>query len=69
MARRKLLTAAVLAAGSYGGSLLYRRRAARRAPRVELWYEDGSSVTLPAGSAGAGRLLPLAAELLGAARR
>ena len=68
MARRKLLTAALLAAGSYG-SLLYRRRAAQRAPRVELWYEDGSSVTLPAGSAGAGRLLPLAAELLGAARR
>lgn len=68
MARRRLLAGILLAAGSYGGSLLYRRRAASRSPRVEVWYGDGSTVSLPSGSAAAERLLGLAADLLGAAR-
>jgi hypothetical protein len=69
MARRKLVTGMLLAAGSYGGSLLYRRRAARRRPRVDLYYEDGTMVSLPEGSPAADRLLPVARELLEAARR
>jgi hypothetical protein len=58
----------LLAAGSFGGSLLYRRRAARRRERVDLYFEDGSMVSLPEGSAGADRLLPIAHEILHAAR-
>jgi hypothetical protein len=64
MARRKLLTGVLLAAGSYGGSILYRRRAARRRARVDLYYEDGTMVSLPEDSPAAGRLLPIARELL-----
>jgi hypothetical protein len=68
MARPRLLTATLLAAGSYAGSLLYRRRAARRRERVDLYYEDGSMVSLPEGSPGAERLLAIAHDVLAAAR-
>jgi hypothetical protein len=64
MARPRLLTGFVLAAGSFGVSLFYRRRAARRRERVDLYYEDGSMVSLPEGSPGAERLLPIAHEIL-----
>ena len=66
MARPKAVTAALLAAGSFGASLFYRRRAARRRERVDLYYEDGSMVTLPEGSPGAQRLLPIAHDILAA---
>jgi hypothetical protein len=68
MARPRLLTGALLAAGSFAGSVLYRRRAARRRQRVDLYYEDGSMLSLPEGSPGAARLLPLAHDLLRAVR-
>ncbi len=63
MARRRLLSALLLA-GSLAGPVLYRRGAAARARRVELTYEDGSVVTLPAGSPGAAALTALAEEIL-----
>jgi hypothetical protein len=68
MARRRLAKGVLLAAGSVAGSLLYRRRAVRRRERVDLYYEDGSMVSLPEGSAGAERLLPIARDVLHAAR-
>jgi hypothetical protein len=66
--RRKVLTGFLLAAGSIAGSVLYRRRAARRREHVDLYYEDGSMVSLTEGSLELERLLPLARTVLHAAR-
>ena len=44
MPRRKLLTGLLLGAGSLAGSILYRRRAARRLEHVDLYFDDGSMV-------------------------
>ncbi len=63
MARRKLLAALVLA-GSLAGPALYRRRGARRRQRVDLYYEDGSVVSLPEGTPDGDRLLSIAHELM-----
>jgi hypothetical protein len=63
MARRRLTAALLLAAGSWAGSALYRRRSAVRR-RVDLYYGDGSIVSLPDGSPDAGPLLDLAREIL-----
>jgi hypothetical protein len=46
---RKFLTAMMLAAGSLAGSLLYRRRAARRLERVDLYADDGSMASISDG--------------------
>jgi hypothetical protein len=57
----------MLAAGSLAGSVLYRRRAARRRERVDLYAEDGSMASITAeGSPEAERLLSLARELMAA---
>jgi hypothetical protein len=45
-----------------------RRRAARRRERVDLYFEDGSMVSLAEGQLDAERLLPPAREVLAAAR-
>jgi hypothetical protein len=66
MARPSVATGLALAAGTFAVSLLYRRRASRRRERVDLYYEDGSMVSLPEGSPGAERLLPIAHEILAA---
>ena len=65
--RRK---AAVLAlvAGAVLGTIAYRRHAARRRVRVDLYYDDGSMMSLDQGSPDVERLLPLARDVLGAAR-
>ena len=57
---RRFLTALMLAAGSLAGSLLYRRRAARRLERVDLYADDGSMASIADGSPDAERLLTLA---------
>jgi hypothetical protein len=64
MARPRLFTGLLLAAGSVAASALYRRRTARRRERVDVYYDDGSMVSLPEGSPGAERLLPIAHEIL-----
>jgi hypothetical protein len=53
--------------GMVTGAALMRRSAARR-PRVDLYYDDGSMVSLGDGAPDAARLLPLARELLLSAR-
>jgi len=65
---RKFLTAVMLAAGTLAGSVLYRRRAARRLERVDLYADDGSMALIAAGSPDAERLLTLARELMALAR-
>jgi hypothetical protein len=64
MPRHKLLTGFLLATGSFAGSLLFRRRAARRRERVDLYFEDGSMISLTEGSPEAERLLPIAHRVL-----
>jgi len=64
----RLRTAFLLALGSFAAVILYRRRFARRPDRVDLYYEDGSMVSLTEGSADGDRLLPLARDVLDAAR-
>jgi hypothetical protein len=66
--RRKFLTMLMLATGSMAGSVLYRRRAARRLERVDLYADDGSMASLADGSPDAERLLTLARELMAIAR-
>ena len=65
---RRFLTGLMLAAGSLAGSVLYRRRAARRLERVDLYADDGSMASIAAGSPEAERLLTLARELVVLAR-
>ncbi len=64
MARRKVVTGVLLAAGSLAGSLLVRRRAARKQARIDLYATDGSMHSFTEGSPEATRLLPIAHELL-----
>ena len=50
MPPRKLVTGMLLAAGSLAGSVLVRRRAARKRERVDLYAEDGSMHSFSEGS-------------------
>ena len=68
MPPRRLLTGMMLAAGSLAGSVLYRRRAARRRERVDIYAEDGSMASIADGSPEAERLLALARDLMAVAR-
>jgi hypothetical protein len=52
-----------LALASLAAAILFRRRARRR-DRVELYFEDGSMVTLDDGSPEASTVLPLARRIL-----
>ena len=64
MRSRSFLTGFLLAAGSAVGTVLYRRRAARRRESVQLYFGDGSMISLTEGSPEAERLLALARELM-----
>jgi hypothetical protein len=65
---RKFFTALMLALGSLAGTVLYRRRAARRMERVDIYADDGSMASIADGSPDAERLLTLARELMALAR-
>jgi hypothetical protein len=56
-----------IAGGMLAGAAFVRRRGIR-SERVDLYYEDGSMVSLSNGSPDAERLLPVARELLRHAR-
>jgi hypothetical protein len=66
MARR--LSALLLAGAAAGAALLLRRRGLPRRERVDLYYADGSMVSLEGGSPEAARLLELGREALTRAR-
>jgi hypothetical protein len=67
MAKRKVVTAIVVSAAAVAGAVIWRRRARRR-DRVDLYFADGSLVSLEQGSLQADRLLPLAHDVIAAAR-
>jgi len=67
--RRKLLAVAGFLTGVLAGAALYRRSAARRGDRLDVYFDDGSMVSFVEGSPEAERLLPVAREMLAAARR
>ena len=67
-ALRKLLGFLTLVGIAFAGIVVYRRRFASRRERVDLYYEDGSLDSYEQGSDGADSLLPLAHDVLRAAR-
>jgi len=68
VARRRVTTGVLLAVGSLVGAIAYRRRFSNRRARVDLYYDDGSMVSLAQGSPNGDRLLPLARDVLHAAQ-
>jgi hypothetical protein len=68
MKGRSFLTGFLLAAGSAVGAILFRRRAARRRDRAEVYLADGSLLSLVEGQPGAERMLLHAREVLTTAR-
>jgi hypothetical protein len=64
MRPRSALAGLAVTVGSAVTAVLLRRRATRRRERAELYFGDGSLVTLTQGSPGAERLLAHARELL-----
>jgi hypothetical protein len=68
MKGRSFLSGFLLAAGSAVAAILFRRRAARRRDRAEVYLADGSLVSLVEGQPGAERMLLHAREVLTTAR-
>ena len=66
--RRRLALFAGLVIGAFAAIALARRTGARRRERVDLYYADGSMVSLGDGSPDAERLLSLGREALTAAQ-
>jgi hypothetical protein len=68
MPRRKALAGALLLAGSLAGTIAFRRRAAHRRERVDVYFGDGSMLSLGDGSPEASTVLPLARRIIETAR-
>jgi hypothetical protein len=66
--RHKDFALAGFVTGVLAGAIADRRSAASKRERLELYFDDGSFVTLAEGSPDAARLLPLAHQVLTAAR-
>ena len=66
--RRRFLTLLGFATGIVAGTLLYRRGTRGRRERVDLYFDDGSMISLIDSSPDAAQLLPLARRILGEAR-
>jgi hypothetical protein len=65
--RRSVAALFGVAGGMIAASAFMRRRGALR-EHVDLYYEDGSMMSLTTSSAEAGHLIPLAREILSGAR-
>ena len=65
--RRSAAAALGIVGGMLAGAAFFRRQAAQR-ERADLYFEDGSMLSLTNGSPGAERLLPLAREIIRGAR-
>jgi hypothetical protein len=66
--RRRLIVLAGFAAGALAGTAAYRHWVGGSGERLDLYFDDDSFVTLAEGSTEAERLLPLARQVLTAAR-
>jgi hypothetical protein len=66
--RRRLLAFVGFGLGAGAGTVLLRRGTRARRERVDLYFEDGSMVSLAEGSPDAAQLLPLARRILATAR-
>jgi len=66
--RRRFLALLGFATGIVAGTLLYRRGTRGRRERVDLYFDDGSMISLIDSSPDAAQLLPLARRILGEAR-
>jgi len=64
MPKRRIIIGALIGAGSFAGTIFYRRRSARNRTRVDLYFDDGSMLSLADSTPEAERVLPLAHELL-----
>ena len=69
MARPRALSVVAALGALAAGLAFFRRGLGRRHDRVDLYFDDGSMVSLADGTPGADRLLPLARRILGAARQ
>jgi len=67
--KRKFLTVVGFATGIFAGSVIFRRSFAKPRDRVDVYFEDGSMVSFVEGSPEAEKLLPIAGDVLAAARR
>jgi hypothetical protein len=67
--KRRLLALLGFGLGVVVGTMLYRRGARGRRERVDLYFDDGSMISLADGSPDAARLLPLARRILGSAQQ
>jgi hypothetical protein len=67
--RRKFLGLLGFGTGIVAGSVLFRRSFARRRDHVDVYFDDGSMVSFAEGSQEADTLLPVARDVLAAARR
>lgn len=65
--KRKLFAFSGLASGGVAAVLAYRRWLDDRRERLDVYFDDGSFVTLVEGSSDADLLLPLARAVLAAA--
>ena len=65
---RRLFGLAALAAVAVGAAVVLRRRAGSGRERVDLYYEDGSMVSLEGRTPESERLLALARQTLAVAR-
>jgi hypothetical protein len=61
--RRSAAAILGVAAGALAVVAFFRRRAGRR-ERADLYFEDGSMLSLANGSPGADRMIPLAREII-----
>jgi hypothetical protein len=66
--RRSAAAIVGVATGMLIGAAFVRRRAVN-AERADLYFEDGSMLSLSNGSPGADRLIPLARRIIGEAHR
>jgi hypothetical protein len=67
MAKRRVWTALGVAIVSATGSVLVRRRQTRKQSRVDLYFDDGSMLSLGESANESVGLLPLAHEILAVA--
>jgi hypothetical protein len=67
--KRRAFAVAGFASGALAGTAAYRRWFGGSRERLEVYFDDGSFVTFGAGSPESARLLPLARQVVLAARK